>query len=299
MISARHWLPLVVLVGLVGGIGIVRVQQSLDASLAPFHTEVNELYLPSGEWVKRLSFGYDGLVACVYWTRAVQHYGRQRLEAKAGGSPNYALLYALLDITTTLDPELVLAYRFGAIFLTEPPPGGPGRPDLAVKLLEKGIQSNPDYWRLYYDLGFVYYRAQDYQKSSEAFSRGAQQPGAAPWMRVMAAKVLEEGGDREKSRALWEEVYKSTDDKAIQLNALSHLAGLRVDDDIEFLEKLLKAYAQKTGAPAQNWRELITAGVLRGVPVDPAGFPYQLAPDGRVLLSRQSPITTSTLGRQQ
>ena len=299
MIAARRWLPLVVLVALAGGAGIVRVQQSLDASLAPFHAEVNEVYLPSGEWVKRLSLGYDGLAACVYWTRVVQHYGRQRLEASAGGRPNYALLYALLDITTTLDPELLLAYRFGAIFLTEPPPGGPGRPDLAVKLLEKGIQNNPDYWHLYYDLGFVYYRAQDYQKSSEAFSKGAAQPGAAPWMRVMAAKVLEEGGDREKSRALWWEVYQSTDDKTIQWNALHHLAGLRVDDDIEFLEKLVKAYAQKTGKPAQNWRELITAGVLRGVPVDPAGFPYQLMPDGRVLLSRASPITTSTLGRQK
>ncbi len=299
MIPLRRWLPLVLLVGLVGGYALVRVQQNLDASLAPLQAEVTELYLPSGEWVKRLSFGYDGLVACVYWTRVVQHYGRQRLEALAGGRPNYALLYALLDITTTLDPELLLAYRFGAIFLTEPPPGGPGRPDLAVALLEKGIKANPDYWRFWYDLGFVYYRAKEYRKSSEAFYKGAQHPEAAPWMRVMAAKVLEEGGDREKSRALWWEVYKSTDDKAIQWSAVSHLAGLRVDDDIEFLEKLVKAYAQKTGKPVQTWNELIAAGVLRGVPLDPAGFPYQLMPDGRVLLSPQSPITTSTLGGRE
>ena len=299
MIPARRWLPLIVLISLLGGSGIVRVQQSLDASLAPLQAEVDELYLPSGEWVKRLSLGYDGLAACVYWTRVVQHYGRQRLEAKAGGRPNYALLYSLLDITTTLDPEMILAYRFGAVFLTEPPPGGPGRPDLAVALLEKGIAANPDQWRLWYDLGFVYYRAGNYQKSSEVFRKGAERPGAAPWMRVMAAKVLEEGGDREKSRALWYEVYQSTDDKAIQANALNHLAGLRVDEEIELLEKLIKAHALKTGKPAQTWQELIEAGVLRGVPVDPAGFPYQLAPDGRVLLSRQSPITTSTLGRQQ
>ena len=299
MIPVRRWLPLVLLVGLVGGYAVVCVQQNLDASLAPFQTEVNELYLPSGEWVKRLSFGYDGLVACIYWTRAVQHYGRQRLDASAGGTANYALLYALLDITTTLDPELLLAYRFGAVFLTEPPPGGPGRPDLAVKLLEKGIQNNPDYWRFWYDLGFVYYRAKNYQKASEAFYKGAEQPGAAPWMRVMAAKVLAEGGDREKSRALWWEVYQSTDDKTIQWNALNHLTGLRVDDEIEFLEKVLKGYAQKTGRPAQTWQELMAAGVLRRVPADPAGFPYRLSPDGRVLLSPQSPIKTSTLGREK
>ncbi len=299
MIAARRWLPIVLLVGLVGGWAVVRVQQGLDAALAPLQAEVTELYLPSGEWVKRLSLGNDGLAACIYWTRAVQHYGRQRLEAKAGGRPNYALLYSLLDITTTLDPELILAYRFGAVFLTEPPPGGPGQPELAVKLLEKGIAANPDHWRLWYDLGFVYYRAGDFQKSSEAFHKGGQYPGAAPWMRVMAAKVLEEGGDREKSRALWYEVYQSTDDKAIQANALNHLAGLKADEEIEFLERLIQLHAQKTGKPAPTWKELIDAGVLRGVPVDPAGFPYQLAPDGRVFLSRASPITTSTLGKQE
>ena len=43
----------------------------------------------------------------------------------------YALLYPLLDLTTTLDPYFSIAYRFGAIFLGEPYPGGPGRPDLA------------------------------------------------------------------------------------------------------------------------------------------------------------------------
>ncbi len=299
MIAARRWVPLVLLVGLIGGSAVVRVQQALDSSLTPLQAEVTELYLPSGEWVKRLSLGYDGLAACIYWTRAVQHYGHQRLEAKAGGRPNYALLYSLLDITTTLDPELILAYRFGAIFLTEPPPGGPGRPDLAVKLLEKGIAANPDQWRLLYDLGFVYYRAGDSQRSSEAFHKGGQYPGAAPWMRVMAAKVLTEGGDREKSRALWYEVYQSTDDKAIQANALNHLAGLKVDDDIEQLEKLIQIHARKTGTPPQTWKDLIDAGALRGVPVDPAGFPYQLAPDGRVFLGRASPITTSTLGKQK
>ena len=39
-------------------------------------------------------------------------------------SSDYALLYPLLDITTTLDPRFNIAYRFGAIFLAEPYPGG-------------------------------------------------------------------------------------------------------------------------------------------------------------------------------
>src|SRR3990170_4809492 len=93
------------------------------------------LYLPSPEWVKRLAMGYDGLLACLYWTRAVQHYGREHM-----GPRQYPLLYPLLDITTTLDPELKIAYRFGAIFLSEPPPHGAGRADQAIALVQKGIR---------------------------------------------------------------------------------------------------------------------------------------------------------------
>ena len=54
-------------------------------------------------------------------------------------TPEYDLLYPLLDLTTTLDPLFNIAYRFGAIFLAEAYPAGAGRPDLAVALLEKGI----------------------------------------------------------------------------------------------------------------------------------------------------------------
>ena len=34
-----------------------------------------------------------------------------------------------------------MAYQFGALFLAEQPPGGPGRPDLAIALLEKGLRA--------------------------------------------------------------------------------------------------------------------------------------------------------------
>ena len=67
---------------------------------------------------------FESLAADVYWIRAIQHYGGERL---AQGPRNYDLLYPLLDLTTSLDPYFSIAYRFGAIFLSEQYPGGPGR----------------------------------------------------------------------------------------------------------------------------------------------------------------------------
>ena len=295
MIPARRWLPMVLLVGLVGGYVLVGVQHRVDATLAEFASGGQLLYLSSPEWVKRLAMGYDGLLACLYWTRAVQHYGRQHM----GTVRQYPLLYPLLDITTTLDPELKIAYRFGAIFLSEPPPHGAGRADQAITLIQKGIRHNPDYWYFWYDLGFLYYRGlKDYPRAAAAFAAGAKNPQAGPWMKVMAARIAAEGGDRRWAMFLWNELYKSTDNPYIRKNARDHIYGLQADFDIEFLEALLARYQRTTGQPAASFEPLVAAGVLRGLPLDPAGFPYRLGADGRVRLDPQSPITTSTRGRE-
>lgn len=295
MVLRRRWLAIGLLVALLGGYGIVWLQESVDRSLAQYRVEEQFLYLSSGEWVKRLSLGYNGLVACIYWTRAVQHFGRQRL-AKG----EYKILYPLLDITTTLDPQLILAYRFGAIFLSEEPPGGPGQPEKGAALLKKGIRQNPDYWRFWYDLGFLYYRSlRDYERAAAAFRAGAKNPKADKWMEIMATKVEAEGADRETARFLWNEMYKSTDDPTIRQAARAHLTGLEMDDQIEALQRLLIRYEEKTGKTPRSFAQMAEDGWIPGIPLDPAGYPYRISPDGRVLIHPTTPIITSELGQRQ
>src|SRR5215470_2378332 len=67
------------------------------------------LYFSSPKVLKRMSLGYDGLLADIYWTRAVQYFGR----GLALSSARFDLLAPLLEITTTLDPQLLVAYEFG------------------------------------------------------------------------------------------------------------------------------------------------------------------------------------------
>ena len=86
-------------------------------------------------------------------------------------------LVPLLDLTTTLDPRFHIAYRFGSIFLAESPPGGPGRPDLAIELLEKALRERPDRWEYMQDIGFVHYWwTHDYKAASEWLRRRARFP---------------------------------------------------------------------------------------------------------------------------
>ncbi|MFQ5926088.1 MAG: hypothetical protein ACE5MH_01495 [Terriglobia bacterium] len=222
--------------------------------------------------------------------------GWQRL----AGRTSFPLLYPLLDITTTLDPELVIAYRFGAIFLAEAPPLGAGRAELAVKLLKKGMAAKPDYWRFWSDLGFVYYwNVKDYARASAAFLEGSQKPGAGGWMKVMAARVATEGGDRRISFFLWRQIYESTDNPALRRHALGRLRELKAEEDKEQLGKLVAHYQRGHGTPPGSLADLIAAGYLADVPVDPLGFPYWLDRNGRVRLDPGSPLAESAQEKEK
>jgi tetratricopeptide (TPR) repeat protein len=240
------------------------------------------LYLNSPKWVRRLSLGYTGLLADIYWTRAVQYFGSHHVvKAK-----DYNLLFPLLEITTALDPKLIVAYQFGANFLAPRPPEGAGQPDKAVALVEYGIRNNPDNWKLYYELGFIYYymEKKDYAKAAEAFERGTKVPNAHPLLRVLAARMAQHAGEIQTSRMLWQGAYATTQDDLIRKNAVMHLRALKVDEDITELEKMVARYREQTGVLPSSFNVLIGAGMLLGVPVDPDGKPYKLLVDGRIEL---------------
>jgi len=93
-------------------------------SLRPAASLEETLYISSPQALQRLSMGYGGLLADIYWTRAVQYFGHKHIMQ----SRRYDLLKPLLDITTGLDPHLIIAYRFGAVFLAQQPPAGAGQP---------------------------------------------------------------------------------------------------------------------------------------------------------------------------
>lgn len=237
------------------------------------------LFVPSPAVLKRMSLGYTGLLADIYWTRVVQYFGGRHHEH----AMQYKLLDPLLQITTALDPHLVVAYEFGSIFLAQQPPEGAGDPDAAVRLVERGIAANPDAWRLYYHLGFIQYiERHDYRAAADAFERGARVPGAHPWMKIMAATMAQSGGDTQTARFLWTKIYESTDDPLIRANAVKRLRALQVDEDVPYLERMVGAYRERNGHLPPSWGAMISSGELRGVPLDPLGRPYGLLPNGRV-----------------
>lgn len=281
--------PIAILLLLVlplGFAGIWRLQHSIDNQLIALHEEQDEVLLRSTKVMKALSLEYAPLTADIYWTRVVQYYG-----SKGERTDQLDSLWPLLDLATTLDPNLIPAYRFGSTFLAEQKPAGAGQPERAVELIRRGIKENPEYWRLYQDLGNVYYFAlKDNEKAAQAYVDGSNVPGAAPWMKLMAARIAERGDTLETSRYLWTEIYQSSQDPSIRENAKVHLILLKTDDDRRHLDALLDEYAKKAGHRAANVRDLVQAGMLPGLPGDPEGYAYLIGESGKSEINPQSPL---------
>ena len=288
--NSKNWLLLVLL--LLGFAGVWQLQQQIDRERAALHQERDELVLRSGKLVRAMSLEYAPLMADIYWTRVVQYYGDKR----ARHDPNFELLWPLLDITTTLDPNLLVSYRFGSTFLSEPSPRGAGHPELGIELLERGIKANPEYWRFYEDLGFIYYfELKDYAKASAAFAEGSKNPDAQIWMKIMAAKIAAEGESLATSIFLWTEVYQTAKDPKVKENALTHLQLLRATQDCKQLDALADEFQKRTGRRPLRIGELVQAGLLSSSPVDPMGYAYVFGPDGRTELNLDSPLLEQQL----
>jgi hypothetical protein len=286
MNSATRYLSLMLAVPL-GFAGVWHLQKQIDAQQAGVQIEDDQVILRSSKLVKALSLEYAPLVADIYWTRVAQYFGRKH----AGLDPDLRLLWPLLDLSTTLDPQLLPAYHFGGMFLSDSAPRGAGRPDLGAELVERGIRANPNEWRLYYDLGFIYYfDAKDYPKAAAAFLEGSKNPDAFVWMKVMAARIAAEGESPETSLFLWEDVYNTTKDAAVKENALNHLQLMRVAADCKQIDLLVDEYRKRTGVAPKSIGELMRAGLLRGAPVDPLGYTYTLDEDGKAELNVESPL---------
>lgn len=274
-------------------IGSIAALQQLDSVRGEQATVEEVLYVPSAKVLKKLSLGYTGLLADIYWTRTVQYFGEKRRE----DSPRYDLLAPLLDITTDLDPHLLVAYQHGSVFLSQPPPAGAGEPDKAVALVEKGIRANPDYWRLYFTLGFIhYFDRKDYKAAEQAFAKGSENSNALPWMKVMAATMAQHAGEPGTAMEIWKRLYENSEDKIIRENAAQHIAAIRVDQTVPELERRIEMYRQATGHLPANWVELARARVLPGIPVDPTGTPYKLMPDGTVQVEDPNKLPYITEG---
>jgi tetratricopeptide (TPR) repeat protein len=246
----------------------------------------DELYLKP-EQARRLSLGFNAFAADWYWMRTLQYVGRKVTSHKDAiqiddlSALNLKILAPLLENATTLDPQFLAAYQYGAVVLPAVDV------DAAVKLINKGINANPQAWRLHSYLGYIYWQRNRFQEASEAYAAAARIPGAPAWLHTMSAQMATKGGSRDTARTIYQNMYQQTDDEQMKKLALSRLLQLQSFDEMDALRRTaLEPYRAQSGSCPQGWREV--ASFLRaarfpldasGAPLDPSGVPYVIKQD--------------------
>ncbi|HQR39165.1 MAG TPA: hypothetical protein PLF26_12280 [Blastocatellia bacterium] len=293
-------LPIVPLVLAVAAIG--PVQHWLEHAAAPSVVEDEALYLSNGDAVKAMALGYDSLLADVYWMRAIQYFGGKVLSDQTildQQSDRLPLLHPLVDVATTLDPQLIPAYRFGSYFIHDY-----GRPAEARALLEKGIRNNPDNPWLYQDLAFAEWQDGDCAHASQVYAAGAERPNAPSWMRSMSAAVLADCGQRSLAVQMLRTMYESTEDPRIRADIKRQLDVYQALDELDLLNAAVAFYAERIGPRPRSLAQVVRTILPRpqpglpnltldrtGSPVDPNGVPYVYDADTGVVSADPSSMT--------
>jgi hypothetical protein len=255
----------------------VGLQRWRDRGWTPYEPATPVMWLQAGPAIKRAALGFDSLLADLYWIRSVVYFGRQGLSKSP--DKNYDLLYPMLDLVTTLDPRFSVAYRFGAIFLSEPPPNGPGQSKLAVSLLERGVAYSPHKWEYLHDIAFVHYwHERDFERGAQALERASTLPGAPIWLKSTAAQMHSQQGNRESARRLWSQIRETSDSDRLRATAELRLLQFDTMDVMDRLDQVLTRAQQMSGRVPATWRDVVALGLLRGIPIDATGVPFEIDP---------------------
>ena len=284
----------ILIAGLGASIALARV---MDLRRVADQNQSDETLYVSGPTAKRLALGFNGLAADWYWMRSLQYVGRKIVHFEDTHDAHVSfstladldlrLLPSLLKVSTSLDPQFMAPYEYGATILPEI------NSDQAIDLLNFGIAANPKAWRLYQHLGYVYWKRHDYQKASELYTTGGKLPGAPPWMLAMGARMKGEGGSRNSAREMYQHLHDSSNDKAVQDMVEKQMMRLDSLDDREMIRQVIAAYREKNGRCPSSWREISSQlGEVRmmsapnstralkmdatGAPLDPSGVAYWL-----------------------
>jgi tetratricopeptide (TPR) repeat protein len=284
------WPVLIVVIGLAAVVMLTRV---IDERRPETQKQFGEksLYV-SANTAKRLSLSFNGLAADFYWMRTLQYVGRKIVSYEDSHEGNFYLgnlsglelhlLPQLLRISTTLDPQFLAPYEYGAVILPEI------NSDEAIDLLNRGIAANPTAWRLYQHLAYIYWKRDDYQKAGEIYAAGGRQPGAPPWMTAMSARMNADGGSRNAAREIYRHLGEASNDQAVKDMVAKQIMRLDSLDERDSIRRALKQYLATNNRCISNWRELspaLRASGMRldestGAPLDPSGMAYRLIKTG-------------------
>lgn len=246
------------------------------------HGERNEkqkevLYLPNGDGLEFLSFGYRNLLSDVLWFNTINYFGKH---FKSDG--NYTWLSHMCQLVTQLDPDAHYAYQFCSTMLG----WEAGMPEASIEILNRAISNHPDNWLYYYLRGFNYFYFLDNEDKAQLdFTKAATYPEAPVVVERLAAKKMAMSDPNMAIEFLVDRLKMASD--ASERRALEgRLKEVIYERDARLLEQAVAHYRSQHGELPASLEWMREQGLFSGKLEDPFGGVYELNPEtGEVLSS--------------
>ncbi len=226
--------------------------------------------LPQGEYLKPALLGYHHLGADALWLKLVQVIGKKRNSAD-----EYEWIYHALDVITTLDPQYAYAYYAGGVILGDLA----NRPDLSIRLLERGVIANPTVWNIPFLLGYNYYfLLGDPAKGAAHIMEAARRPDGPSYLPGLATRMAAEAGNPDTALAFLEARLRETPDPEMREVLVVRMKEVIIERDLRILEDAVEAYRVQHRALPATLTDLVAAGILPMLPQEPFEGDYRLDP---------------------
>jgi len=249
-------------VGLIILVGLVLVlQRQADEIKEQFVREKRQPFIPpKPQVVKAAALGYHTVLADFYWLGAIQ-YTVDAMNAKVP----FDDLYPLADFITDLDPRFCMAYYYAGLHLSV------HQVDLenTATLLEKGKTNCPDYWRIFFMLGYHYYfNLGENIKAAENLELVDEIRGFGMYGRL-AARLRADAGNPEDGVVFLNRLLEMVDDERTRANIQDELQRLETSILEKKLTEAAENYFRKHDRKPARLEDLVAGGILDRLPGHP------------------------------
>jgi tetratricopeptide (TPR) repeat protein len=233
--------------------------------------------IPRAEFLKAITADQKQLVASAVVARVILYFGSlmQKQGAQITVPADYPAMSRAIHASLKLDPYNMDCYYFAQAILV----WDVKQYKLANDLLEEGMKYRTWDWYLPFFAGFNYgFFLKDYAKAAQMYQRAGELSGN-PLFNSLAGRYLQQSGQTQLAIAYLSTMEKGARDPAIRKAFHIRLQAFR---GAYLIEQARDRFKAEHGAPPARVEDLVGAGYLKELPVDPYGGTFYFEPDGSV-----------------
>lgn len=223
------------------------------------------IYIPSGKYLKFVTFGYSSFIADLIYIWAIQYYSNYSIPDR------YDNLDHIFSIIAELDNRYLDPYEIGAMIAVYEAKDL----SLAFKILDRGLEKNPDQWIFPLQAGhYAQMMTKDYELARKYYKKTMEMDGAPVITRRLYANAAFKIMDYKTAWENWLEIYQTTEDERIKKIASNQLYQVKASIDVKTIKEVIEKFKERFGRNPTEQAQLVKHGLLDSLPKDLDGKEY-------------------------